>query len=365
MDKKIRVLFILAQMVGGGAERVTINMMRILDRKRFDIHLVMMSKEGPSFQYLPDDIVVHDLNVTKTIFSISKLRRVVSTLHPDIIFSTLFRTHKALFFALLGIKNRPVVVMRSQNSPKLLIKNKKMSQISKYLLELAYDSADIVIAQTPEMRDELIEFHDVKRDSIHVFLNPLDTDDIDTKVQGIRNPFNSNVVNVVAAGRLAWQKGFDVLIESFRQIVEKDHNYVLHIIGEDLGEKDRLESLVEQYALNKNIHFLGYQKNPYKYYYFSDLFVLSSRWEGMPNAVLENLYLKKPVVATRCIPYMSKLIHNGENGLLVDVEDSDDLAQAIIRFREIDPNSKPALDSKDQVDQLFEQLATMSLHHSS
>ena len=354
MEKKIKILFILAQMVGGGAERVTINILRMLDRKVFDIHLTIMNKEGPSFEYLPKDITLHDLNVRKTMFSIFKLRKNIFDVNPDVVYSTLFRTHKALYFALQGIKNKPIILMRSPNSPKLLLENKNMGVFEKFLLERAYIKADIVLAQTPEMKNEIMKYHHIDQKKIQVFLNPLDTDSIDEKIKNIETPFNTKYVNIVAAGRLIEQKGFDILIKSFKKVIDRNSNFRLYIIGEDVvGKLESLEYLVDSLGLNPYIHFLGYQKNPYLYFYFSDLYVLSSRWEGLPNTVMENLYLKKPIIATRCIPFMDKLITNGINGLLVDVENIDQLANAILRYNEIDIKKCILLQDKSSINELF------------
>lgn len=353
MNEKTKVLFILAQMVGGGAERVTINILRILDRTLFDIHLVMMSDVGPSFEYLPKDITLHNLKTSKTIFSVFKLRKLITENRFAIVYSTLFRTHIALYFALLGIRNKPILLMRSPNSPKLLLENNSMGMLSKVLLEKAYEKADVVLAQTPEMKDEIIKYHHISEQKITVLLNPLDTDDIDKKIKNIENPFDQRHINIVAAGRLAKQKGFDVLIESFQYVVQKNTDFVLHIIGEDLGEKVSLVELVQRFSLENNVHFLGYQNNPYKYFFFSDLFVLSSRWEGMPNAVIENLYLKKPVVATRCIPFMSELIKNKKNGFIVDVENANELAEAILNYKDIKLEFSSSMESRKKINEFF------------
>ncbi len=353
MLKKTKILFFLAQMGGGGAERVTINIIRLLDRGLFDIHLVAVSAEGPLLEHIPKDITLHDLNTSKTVFSILKLRKTIINIKPDVVYSTLFRTHQALYLSILGMRNSPKIVMRSPNSPKLLLENKSLGLFSKVLLEIAYARADIIIAQTPEMKDEIVKYHHINEKKVYVFLNPLDTDSIDKKIVNITNPFKTKDINVVAAGRLTKQKGFDVLIKAFKYIVEKDPDFVLHIVGDDQGEKQRLIDLVDHYLLKDNVNFLGHQKNPYQYFFFSDVFVLSSRWEGMPNTVIENLYLKKPVVATKCIPFMNELITNGDNGFLVDVDDSHELAKAILNYRKIRLKFSSPIDFRSNVNNFF------------
>ena len=348
-----KILFFIPQLVGGGAEKVTINIMRILNKDIFEVHLVVASSDGPSFDYLSDNIMLHNLKTSKTIFSIPKLRRLIREINPDIFFSSLIRGHIATSIALVGLEEKPFTIFRSPNSPKLLLKHNQMNFIQKYLLEHAYKRANIVLAQTPEMKNEIITYHHIKESKIKVFLNPLDTNFIDKNIKDIDNPFDDNMTNVVAAGRLTVQKGFDILIESFRNVVDVKNNYHLHIIGYDDGEEEKLKNMVQKMSLEENVHFLGYQENPYKYFFFSDLYVLSSRWEGLPNTVLENLYLNKPIISTRCIPFMDELIVNGENGFLVDVENTEQLTNAILDYESIQINSANNRKSKDETNELF------------
>ncbi len=356
MDKKKRIVFVLAQLVGGGAEKVTMNIMSSLDKTLFDIHLIVMDKKGPSFDLIPDNVTLHDLKIPKTILSVFKLRRKIFEINPDIVFSSLIRTHITLFLALLATKSRPIVIMRSPNSPKLLLQNRELPLIKKLLLDSAYKKSDYILAQTPEMKDELIFFHKIEKSKVLVFLNPVNIRDIEKKLNNISSPFtNEHDINVVASGRITEQKGFDTLIKAFSKVLKTNSNFHLYIIGEDVtGEKEKLLKMAQELKIEKHIHFLGFQKNPYRYYYFSDLFVLSSRWEGLPNTVLENLYLNKPIIATHCIPYMSKLITDGKNGLLVDVDNIEELADAILHYKTIDPKySNKSFSDKSNVNELF------------
>lgn len=354
MLNKRKVLFFIPQLVGGGAEKVSINIMRILDKNKFEVHLVVLDSTGPASRYLSKDIILHDLEVTKTIFSIFKLRKFISELKPDILFSSLIRGNIAISLAIIGVKHRPFIVLRSPNSPKLLLEYNQMKFIQKYLLECAYKKADLVLAQTPEMKDEIIKYHGICKDKIDVFLNPIDTDEIDDKITNTNNPFRSENINVVAAGRITYQKGFDLLIKSFKQVVQENPLFRLYIIGEDDGDElKNLQNIIKELKLTEYIFFLGYQKNAYRYFYFSDLYVLSSRWEGLPNTVLENLYLHKPIVSTRCIPFMDTLIKAGENGMLVDVGDINSLANAILNYKNLTFNFSDLDNAKLNVNNLF------------
>ena len=249
--------------------------------------------------------------------------------------------------------------MRSPNSPKLIIENNSLTNIKKFLLELAYKNADLIIAQTPEMRDEINRYHDIDLNKITTFLNPLDTETIDTQIKNIENPFNPKKINIVAVGRLHKQKGFDILIKSMKKVVNRNPNFFLHIIGKDKGEEENLKELINKLDLNNYVKLYGFQNNPYKFYYYSDLYVLSSRWEGLPNTVLENLYLEKPIISTRCIPFMDKLIQNNKNGILVKVEDVTSLADAIFNYKKISEVKKY---KGDNINKILNKLVKKDIH---
>ena len=325
----------MANLIGGGAERVTVNIIKQLDKNRFDIFLVMVSKEGVFLKEIPTYVKIVNLNAKKTLFSIFKFRKVIQNIQPDIIYSTLINTSIAQYLALLGIKDKPFIVLRNATSPKLFAQEGSHKKSWEFLLKKAYKTADRVLAQTPEMKNELREYYNLSPKKVDIFINPLNEDDINNKINNVQNPFNKNKINVVAAGRLTYAKAFDVLLDAFALVVKRNNNFILHIIGRDDGEKELLLKKQKELKLEKNINFLGFQSNPYHFFYFSDLFVLSSRREGLPNALLENLYLKKPVVSTKCIPFISTLIENGENGFLVDVENSEELALSILNFKRL------------------------------
>lgn len=349
---KTNVMFFLPNLHGGGAERVTVNILRQLNPKKFHITLVLVNKVGKFLDLIPSYIDILELDSRKVMLSIISLRKVILELQPDIVYSTLFNSNIAVDIALTGISKKPKVIFRSPNSPKLILENKQMNFIRRFLLERAYKHADLILTQTPEMKKEISEYHNINEKNIRVFLNPLDTDLIDQKTKNIENPFDINRINVVAAGRLTKQKGFDILVQSFKYIIDKNDNYFLHIIGGDDGEKDKIQQLICDLSLENHVKLWGFQTNPYQFFYYADIFVLSSRWEGLPNTVLENLYLKKPVVVTKCIPFMEKLVYENKNGKLVDVEDPMQLAQAILNYKSIELNFSTVLNDQD-INDLF------------
>lgn len=333
---KQKIVFFMANLMSAGAERVTVNIMKQLDKEHFEIFLVMVRREGTLLNEIPPHIQIIDLKVSKTLFSIFKFRSIIKELKPDILYSTMTHTTIAQYLALWGMKKKPQRVLRNDTSPKLLDEERSLNAMWRFFLVKAYKSAAKVLAQTPEMKREIFKYYGVSEAQIDVFINPIEEEEIHAKISNVNTPFGENHINVVAAGRLTHAKAFDVLLRAFQHVIEQNKQFKLHIIGRDDGEEEMLRALRSELQLEEHVHFLGFQSNPYRYYAFCNLFVLSSRREGLPNAVLENLYLKKPIVATRCVPFLSDLIQDGENGFLTEVENSQDLATKILAFTKLE-----------------------------
>jgi len=147
--------------------------------------------------------------------------------------------------------------------------------------------------------------------------------------------------SIVAVGRLHQQKGFDVLIEAFSKCVRKHPGWRLVIFGEG-PEREMLESLVSRLGLEGKVSLPGRVRNPERVIGAAEIFVLSSRYEGFPNALLEAMTCGLPVIATDCHSGPAEIIRDGEDGLLVPVEDSGTISGVLIRLMD-DPDERNRL----------------------
>jgi len=135
---------------------------------------------------------------------------------------------------------------------------------------------------------------------------------------------------VVSLGRLTRLKGYDLLIKAFRKVAAVVPDSFL-LIGGDGEEKVRLTELVESYGLGENIRLPGMVSEIHELLAACDLYVNSSKWEGLPMTLLEAMAHGKPMVATR-VGGNPEVVHEGITGILVPPEDHDKLADAIIRM---------------------------------
>lgn len=164
--------------------------------------------------------------------------------------------------------------------------------------------------------------------------------DIRCKVDYIYNPTPfPNVVhsklndkNIITVGRLTYQKGYDILLKAWNEVIKKNQEWNLFIIGKGEDE-EKLKKQMKDLNL-KNISFEGVSEDIQKYYTKSSIFVSSSRFEGLPMCLIEAQSFGIPIVAFNCKTGPSEIIKNGENGFLVENGNYKELAKKLLELME-------------------------------
>ena len=329
MKKKLAI--IIPSLNGGGAERVILNIINNIDKLKFDVRLILMKKEGVYLEMLPDNLEVIDLQCIHARYSFLKLIKSINDYKPDTILSTLDYVNILLLLIRPFLKGRPKIIIREANTPSKSLErfsNNKKKLLS-FLYKRIYSTSDLIVAQCKEMKQDIIDTYNIKEEKIKYIYNPIDTEKIFKKYKK-NNPYNKNEINLVAVGRLSYQKGFDNLIEAFQIVTQRVNNIKLFIVGD--GElKEKLIELTIELGINEKVVFCGFKENPYPYLYYADIYILSSRWEGFPNSLLEALACKTKVISTNCKSGPKEIIGDNKYGNLVPVDDSKLLADIIIR----------------------------------
>ena len=348
----INITFFLPNLSSGGAETVTLRFLEGLSANKFRVTLVVVQRQGELLLSVPKHVQVVFLDINRVSRSMPGLIAYLRNASPDIIFSTTHRMNLMVAIAKLFSFSSSFMMLRLPNSPQLEKTQRAYGWIVRLLFTCAYKAADIVIAQTPDMRLEAATIFGVDLNRIKVFSNPIDHTKIRKMADGLQTPFKHDRLNIVAIGRLAFEKGFDLLIEAFGEVAKARVDGHLHIVGTDRGHKEDLLCQVAQLGLVDRVTFWGYQANPYLFQKYADVFVLPSRREGLPNVVLEAMAFRKPIVATRCCSFVEDLIQVGQRGVLVPVGDPARLAEGILRALEMkDITASPY--QGDSVEELF------------
>ena len=190
--------------------------------------------------------------------------------------------------------------------------------IQKLLFSLAKIKGCPIIAVSQGIKDELISDYKINSESITILYNPIDIPTIQTlSSEDIYEKNIFNIPTIITVGSLAVAKGQWHLIRAFAEL-RHTHNAHLLILGEG-GERQYLETLVDDYNLSENVYFMGWQENPYKYMSRATLFVSSSISEALPNVLTEAMACGCPIIASNCSQGVHEIIGDDDkNGLIAD-----------------------------------------------
>jgi glycosyltransferase involved in cell wall biosynthesis len=200
---------------------------------------------------------------------------------------------------------------------------------------MTYPLAHAVVVQTPEAQSWADSF--LRKEAVHVIPNPVSTS---LRANAADVPIALNLGDgwrhVVAVGRMDSQKGFDLLLRAFAVCRERRPGWKLTILG-DGEERERLEALTTQLGIEADVQMPGTVPDTTPFLRRADLYVLSSRYEGFPNALLEAMALGIPVIATDCASGPKRIVRHDVDGLLVRSDDAAALADAMAALMDDEP----------------------------
>jgi glycosyltransferase involved in cell wall biosynthesis len=326
----MRVVLMIPALGPGGAERVITLLAAGLVNRGHEVWLVTLTQTGSDFFTVDPRVrrlglgLVGDSGtgvqaVRANLKRVVALRRIVRTLNPHSVVS--FMTSMNVL-ALLACAFLPVrLVVSERTDPAHHVVRGPWAG----LRALTYRRADALVVQTGAAAQWFRERLG-RRPCVAVILNPIapEGDPQQGTVQ-VPGPF------ILAAGRLGREKGFDILIRAFATIAKECGQLRLVIAGEG-PESHALRDLVGELRLDDRVLFLGRIAGLRSLMRQADAFILSSRYEGFPNVLLEALASGVPVVATDCPSGPREILRGGEFGLLVPCDDPAALAAALRRI---------------------------------
>ena len=354
MTNNRKVLFFLPPSVGG-AERVTVTISKLMLKADVEVRYIIIGKnKGEILNFIPNTekvIFIKASNIWD--FVTCKIINIIRKEKPTHVFSSLHFLSIRVIIASKLFRNVKSVI-RSDNYLSAYRKSSRMQ------MKCIYPMANKIIAQQEEMQQEIIDHYvgDNMTPKVMCIHNPIDTDTIDC-LRDAASPYNqNNEVRYVWTARYHRVKGQDVLLKAFKLLREKVSNAHLYLVGKIEDENPFVRDVkifIERNGLDDCVHMVGFDKNPYRWVVNADCFVLPSRLEGLPNSLIDAMYLGRPVVATRCIPIISRIVKDGYNGILVDSEDYISMAKAMadaIKLKDFKPTYKPS--SIDELNKIFD-----------
>lgn len=273
---------------------------RHLNRKKIEIHLALVKKEGPYLKDIPTEVVIHDLKAGRVRRAFWPLLKLLWTLRPHAVLSTLGHLNIALTMIQPFLPPGTKILIRESNTVSEALRETHTPLCWGFLYKLFYRHANRIICQSVYMQKDLEQHFRVPSHLITQIYNPVDIEYLQKRAHEEENPFVSHErrLNIVGVGRLEKQKGFRRLIEMMPYVLARQPHAHLWILGEGRLHYD-LEKLAAQKNLSEHVHLPGFQENPWVWLKHADLFVLSSEYEGLPNALLEAIALECPVAAVQ------------------------------------------------------------------
>jgi len=338
--RKIRVAFFISTMDVGGAERVVANIIKNIDRRRFLPVLVLFKKRGGLLAELPEDVTILSLKERRGepwygfhwLNLLRQFCRTVKTIGPDVLVSFTWYPNAISIIARILRKIRCRVVV-SERTSTFKYEGMFANGLRTLTLRYLYPHADLIITPSGGIADHLASLRRIEPGRIRVIHNPVEIPVIkELSKQSPSDEWFDNRRNVIiSVGRLGPEKGFDYLIRSTSLLIRDGIDCSLVILGEGV-QRQKLQALAGELGIAERVAMPGFQKNPYPYLANSTLFVLSSLYEGFPNALLEAMSLGVPSVATRCPTGPAEIIEDGVDGVLVAPADERALAEAMRRL---------------------------------
>jgi glycosyltransferase involved in cell wall biosynthesis len=351
LSARLRVLLAIGEMSGGGSQRQLLGILRGLDRARFSPSLYLVSSGGELLGEVPEDVPIDifDQRVKTPWYAarppfwkrihayqarIADLARVIRERQIDVVYD---RTYHMTLTAAGAVRRagRAARVSAIVTDPKrdFETNNERFRSLKRMLLRQAYHSADRVVAVSEGVREAAIQYYGLPPERVETHYNFFDIERIDRQMHEPLPPAEQKQpgrFEIVAAGRLHPQKGFGDLLLAMRLLVHDRGLAQLHlrILGSGPLESD-LRQLIERHQLQAHVTLAGFRANPLPYFRQADLFCLSSRYEGMPNALVEAMLCGVPVMATDCPSGPREILLDGQLGRLVAPGDWQALAAAI------------------------------------
>jgi len=318
---------------GGGAERVMVNLARGFADRGLKVDLVLAKGEGLYLSQVPDKVRLVDLRAKRMASALPPLMTYLRREKPRSFLSAMMHTNVIAILARKLAKVDTRIVISEHSTLSISSRNAK-SLRERYLPLIAkriYPWADMIVAVSKGVADDLVCTLGLPRERIGVIYNPIVTPELLEKAkETVKHPWfqPGGPPVILGVGRLTKPKDFPTLLRAFASVRKEGRSRLVILGGGE--ERPNLEALAEEFGIAEDVDIPGFVENPYKYMACARVFVLSSRWEGFGNVIVEAMACGTPVVSTDCPSGPAEILEDGRYGELVPVGDYEALARSIL-----------------------------------
>ena len=331
---KIRILHV-AQ-AAGGVDRYIRMLLKYLDKEKFE-NILVCSQDFHEDDYRDLVDSFEQVEMTRAIGgrdlkAIKGVRALIKKYNPDIVYAHSSKAGAIARAADIGLRNRCVY------NPHGWAFNMRCSAKKKAMYtaieKIAAPFCDKIICISDAEKQSALDKKICREDKLQVIFNGVDIESYENGVRGaikrkdLNIPEDAFVVGMV--GRMSPQKAPDVFVKMAKQVKDEVPNAHFIIVGNG-NQEDEIRKYAEDNGFSNSLHITGWVDNPMSYVELFDVACLLSRWEGFGLALPEYMMAGKPIVASR-VDAIPNIIRNGENGLLVEVDDDIGASKAVLRI---------------------------------
>lgn len=339
-NNKITVLHVAE--AAGGVDRYLKTLFKYMNRSQTSNILVCSQNfSAKDYKSLVDHVeqvhMAHDIKIREDFMAVKNIRKLIKKYRPDVVYGHSSKAGALLRMANLGIRNK--VIYNPHGWSFNMRTSEKKRKAYKLIEKVQSPFTDNVVCISEAERQDALKAGICKSSKLQVINNGIDLEEVRAtealKRQDISIPDAAFVIGTV--GRLCEQKAPDVFIEAAHLIKKEIPNAFFVMVGDVIaGSNDcamKVKKLIKKYGLEDSVLITGWVDNPIAYMKTFDVGMLLSRWEGFGLVIPEYMACGVPVIATRvdAIPY---LIEDGVDGVLVDVDQPEQVMKAVLEIRE-------------------------------
>lgn len=336
MNKK-KICIAIHGLAYAGAERVAATWASYLAKQGHDVFVLVYGCSEDTYEMHPSVRMVPIAATRDAYFQMSKpkqllhIRKIIRQERPDTLISFLPKMQITMMLATLGMRLRRIETVRNNPWVDKDVKKKR------FLWNWCFRRSDAIIVQTKE---QSLYFSERLQKKSVVISNPVADDFIDRqKVYG-----DEGIRKFVAVARINPQKNYPMMVRAFAKIAEKDPACTLDIYGTGAPEEvQKVQALIGELGMNKNIHLCGWRRDISELLSTYDAFLMSSDYEGMPNALAEAMACGLVCLSTDCKTGPKDMIDSGLNGYLAKTGDEQSFTEGIQKILQMDPQQCAAM----------------------
>jgi glycosyltransferase involved in cell wall biosynthesis len=324
MGERLKLQVLIPHLGGGGAERVVAHLADSLESYGFAVQLVLFTQDRPGAELPAPQVETFRFGRKRVRAGWWRLLGLVWRERPDLLLSGM--AHLSFMVLLLRpfFPRSTRVILRQNTTASAAA----IGWFERSCYRFLYPRADAIVCQSEAMARDLAEAFGVSRKLIHVLKNPVKLDGRHSRVSQAKVWPADAYPRLLCVGRLSQEKGFDLLLEGLHMLLPRYPRSHAIVLGEGSARLE-VEQLREKLGLTGAVNLPGYRSDWAEFSADADLFVLPSRFEGVPNALLEAAAEGLPLVATPCSGGVTEMLEGVPGAWLASSISAEGLAEAI------------------------------------